>query len=649
MTQGGTKKPRAKKGAAKGKGGRKKAKKAEPEVEPEVIPAEAEETDATEAEEAPAPVPAKSTRGKKRGSAAVEDSMVSTASAPATKKRATRTRGSAMEDASTANDNTAMADIPPPSKTPAPKSGRMSKPRTGSNSSFASVVSMSSFHHGPEDFPDDDEIERQLEADLARESSADEMVDDLPSSPVPQAKQKTAKAKPATKKSTDYAMFDPEPMVAESSDVDEELEALQRQMESEAKYTQGIKVSKQGSKPGSRKVSKQVAKPVPAPRKVSNPVQPKVPSPPPHQEETEEEPMSSAASAIESELSEDDNDTIVQESPVRQTSASRGRSMSVVSHDSEALVSQSEAEAGETEADTDGESVAESVAESVVGSIAESVAESVAESIAESVAGSVAESVAESIAESVAETVVESVAESALDEEEELEAEDEVNELPPPKSRPVLKKPTLMNFDSSSPAPRQVINNDPTTSEFEAAFESEDFQVAEDPQSSPARTVERPSTPPRQTDSYYSPAPSAQQPVLSPSQSPQASDAENQPPSTAAKRPALAVLTPTREPASPSKRNVIAGLKTSAPWTAANLDAIFAGTNGDKENGSADKFLKQGKELSSDEKRMTVEQWIYFNAAEAEERLKIECENMVSRFETEGSRAMRSLEGLVVD
>jgi hypothetical protein len=46
---------------------------------------------------------------------------------------------------------------------------------------------------------------------------------------------------------------------------------------------------------------------------------------------------------------------------------------------------------------------------------------------------------------------------------------------------------------------------------------------------------------------------------------------------------------------------------------------------------------------------MTVEEWVYFNATEAEKMLKQECETMVSRFESEGTKAMNVLEGLIVD
>lgn len=78
-----------------------------------------------------------------------------------------------------------------------------------------------------------------------------------------------------------------------------------------------------------------------------------------------------------------------------------------------------------------------------------------------------------------------------------------------------------------------------------------------------------------------------------------------------------------------------------------DLDAIFAELG--KENYVPGSNLLKGIQLTSPEKKMTVEEWIYHNANLAEQRLKVECETMVSRFESEGGRAMRSLEELVAE
>jgi hypothetical protein len=153
---------------------------------------------------------------------------------------------------------------------------------------------------------------------------------------------------------------------------------------------------------------------------------------------------------------------------------------------------------------------------------------------------------------------------------------------------------------------------------------------------------------------------------LTPSLSPQSSDAENQPPSSKpptvkqvgakpqSSRIPLAASTPTT---SPSKRNIIAGLQSSHPWTAVDLDEILLQSPSDaraeKENAISGLLaeavgkVKKG-ELTSPEKRMTVEEWIMYNASLAEEKLRGECERMVGVFEREGGRAMRVLEGVVL-
>jgi hypothetical protein len=50
--------------------------------------------------------------------------------------------------------------------------------------------------------------------------------------------------------------------------------------------------------------------------------------------------------------------------------------------------------------------------------------------------------------------------------------------------------------------------------------------------------------------------------------------------------------------------------------------------------------------LTSPEKKMTVEEWIQYNAHLAEEKLRNECERMVGTFEREGTRAMQSLQAV---
>lgn len=143
--------------------------------------------------------------------------------------------------------------------------------------------------------------------------------------------------------------------------------------------------------------------------------------------------------------------------------------------------------------------------------------------------------------------------------------------------------------------------------------------------------------------------------------SPQSSDAENQPPSSrpAISRPPLSPLksqltliplaaaTPISSPA----KEKASRLHSTLPWTAVDIGEIFSNTpGGDKEN---DPFIlakasgSAETELTSPEKKLTVEQWIHFNAQRGEERLRNECERIVGKFEDEGVRALRTLEGIV--
>lgn len=559
MAQG--KKPRAKKATAKAaKGGRKKTKK-------EVTPVDDASDAGDESEVISQPPPAKSTRGRKRGSEAVDDSMMSTASAPAAKKRATKTRASAVES-SIASEDTAVPDAPAPAPSKA-KGGRQSKTRKASVAISVANTSIASLRATPEAFPDDDEIERQLEADLERQLTEDEFVYEYRR---PSAQPETKPTDVTTKKSAAYRMLDPEPSEADEAEVDGELQALQNEMQLDEPEKE-LKVAKKGRKAtGTRKASKQTKA-----KKAKKPSPSPSPPPPPPVE------------SIESEVEEQDDqsvistDTVVKnvdsvDSMTEKRGRERSRRSSIASEDSVDMMTYVEQD----------------------------------------------------------ETPIKSTRGQGAEEEQ----------LPEPSPTP-------------SPGPDAQLTSE---AHFAADMDDDDLlaadddmQIAEDPieaATSPVATsvMEPPSTP----GHMISPAPSAKQAALSPSQSPQSSDAENQPPSSrpsaSAKRIALAPLAATPSRMSPSKRNVIAGLQSTTAWSAANLDAIFSSPKAgvDKENG-VERLLKQGKELSSPEKQMTVEEWIHFNAGEAEKKLKHECERMVSLFENEGTRAMNVLGGLAVE
>jgi hypothetical protein len=182
-----------------------------------------------------------------------------------------------------------------------------------------------------------------------------------------------------------------------------------------------------------------------------------------------------------------------------------------------------------------------------------------------------------------------------------------------------------------------------------------------------------PRSPLRNTTTSARPTPTPQrnnipqgQKETTPPPSPQSSDAENAPPSTRppSTRPPLAPLSPSKNqitrvplapgtpravPLSPSK--IGGGLRSDIPWTSVDVEMIFATQTpgGEKEN--MDIFGGMGVEkggLTSPEKKMTVEEWINWNAQKAEDGLRAESERVVGIFEREGGRALTVLEGIEV-
>ncbi|KAF7625304.1 putative chromosome segregation protein BIR1 [Aspergillus flavus] len=143
-----------------------------------------------------------------------------------------------------------------------------------------------------------------------------------------------------------------------------------------------------------------------------------------------------------------------------------------------------------------------------------------------------------------------------------------------------------------------------------------------------------------------------------PSLSPQSSDVENQPPSLKPSATRPPVGSPSKQQTvriplapntpSPTKRNTNAGgLRTTHPWNPIDIDEILLAGNSDKENVDLSSALYSVKgDLTSPEKKMSVEEWIKWHAKNGEEKLRQECERLVGQFEREGARAMRVLEGI---
>ena len=690
MTQTG-KKSRAKKGTASKR--KTKTKKEEP-AEPEEAPAPQ-----TYESSPVAPPPTRATRGKKRGSDAVDESTMTVVSeAPARKKRATRKESTAVESSVLEPvEDEVLADDPAPKKTTGRKKGRGSTARDTSKIPARSNVSMSSvasFQTLPEDFPDDDEIERQLEADLERPLTDDEDITADSDSERHKAKAKAAKSKKKAeeKKSENFAMFDPSPAEPDDNDVEDELNALRAEMEVDEpvkapeQEPEQLQIPKKGRKAGTRKASKQTkskkTKTVdPPPEEHIVPVEPQ-PEPQPEMEpepEPEMEPQSEPEMepepepemepepqlepdevADEEDASLGSTDTVVKKSePERPVSRNNGHGR--LSRSS--FASQSPTEADELAEDPVELHAVESTEPPKKRGRGRPSKASVAS------AGSIQPT--EKQAEPVEPPKKRGRGRpSKASQGSASGAATQAKAADPPVKRSRGRPPKKLSVESKSEEAEAQLQEEAHAADVRAQEESKAL-AAEPPeifdeeaglspvQESPVapssasrQLAQAPSTP----GHGVSPSASARQAALSPSQSPQSSDAENAPPSSreaasaTTKRVALAPVAATPVQSSPSKRNVLAGLQSQTPWKPLDLDAVL-GTPfaGDGKENSVESLLRKGKELSSPEKQMTVEEWVYFNAGEAEKLLKHECEAMVSRFESEGTKAMNVLEGLRVE
>jgi hypothetical protein len=551
MTAGGTKRGRAKK-ATTAKGKKTRGKKDEP-VEVLEDPPE---------EELPPPPPPKPTRGRKRTSDAVEDPALANAEAPATKKRATRVRRSNTVDTTVIEpeqDQEMVDTVPAPAAKAARKKSSASSVRNNRKVSTASTASTASLRYASNDVLDDEELDRQLQADLDRPLTDDEMIVGDSDSERKKAPAKGKGKKAAAKKTAqptqelptdDHAMFDPSPVEIDDADVSAELKELREKMEVEE--AESLQVPKKGRKAGLRKASKQT-KAQKAQEKDAE-IQPET------QPEAEsvadvEDALATVEPSDEHDASIASNATVLKNSTMSTAAPKkRGRPKKISTQ------SQSQPD----------------------------VVEAHPEPPRKPVHADLTESVHKSSTSSTSRAAVAAM-------------QPKHRALPPP------------------PA---------TEDELQA-----------------------PSTPRAAKPS----ASVTKQPAPSPSQSPQSSDAENQPPSSkpsntaSSTRVALAPVAATPIKASPSKRNVnfLSGLQSNQPWTAVDLDFVFEELG--KENVMLAPALPTGVQLTSPEKKMTVEEWIYHNACLAEQRLKGQCEATVSKFESEGGRAMRVLEELVVD
>jgi len=623
---------KAKKTAPKGKKTRVKKSEAVEVVE---APEPEDANFKVKVEEAP-----KAMRGRKRKSAEDnEDQSVAEIQASAPKRRATRTRGG------TAIDESVLGTTAGPEE--APKTRKRGRPSANEKARVVSTAPVASLHAH---IPDDDTIDRALEADLERPLTDDE--EEKP--PVP----------PPSKNAKTHAMFNTEPIDIDEAAIDAELEM----MEVESKPLPKAKGAK-GKQP--RKVS---AKQQAAARQAADAEARRVAEVEAEAARiAEEDTAQQIVSELEHSVSIQHSSPIIQ--PKRQRATSRTQhapkrdtrastvsvsksDVSIVDHSiSMAVFDETKDDSGnETDASMESQSTIVRGGSKRRGStlkkgkskkaISRHIEEIVHKSI-EVPAKDEEEAYVQPSGKGKGKEVM--VAEQVSPTVEETLAEEEPELVPFAKEQ----MPKITKSKSAKGRGR------PAKAAISAAVvQDSDIDMDDEP------SVLNTPTPKSTKSKAAHPLPRIPPPTptpkeATPSQSPQSSDAENHPPSSKPSAPPKHTSTPrsitTRVPLaattpsmSPSKRNIIAGLQSTHPWTAVDLDSLFLKSPGNEngtEFGAAIDKVKNG-ELTSPEKKMTVEEWIKHNAQVAEEKLKEQCEKMVGRFESEGTKAMRTLEGI---
>ncbi|KAI0404633.1 hypothetical protein F4802DRAFT_566820 [Xylaria palmicola] len=394
---------------------------------------------------------------------------------------------------------------------------------------------------------------------------------------------------------TTHAMFDPVPQEIDDAVINAELKALEAEMEVEPAKT--LNVPKKGRQAGTRKVSKQTTKKT----KKKAPIEPT-----PEPEHTVDQDMD--------ELAEGQDVSIVSNATIVRTSISSTAAPRKRGRPSKASIA--------ARAELQAEPAAQPNSEQEIGP------------------------------EKASLTKPQPVSEPEVEPEPEIESEPAPEPEPEPEPEHELQSDSEFEPEpQSEPHPEPTKTVSPKAAVPKAAKKSPPSRDKSLPPLPPdSDHIQPPSTP----KAMISPAPAAKQAAVSPSQSPQSSDAENQPPSSKpsntsnSTRVALAPVPATPAQSSPSKRNIISGLQSTQPWEATDIERIFDDL--DQENVlSTGHFLRSGTDLTTPEKQMTVEEWIHYNAEQAEKQLKHECEAIVMAFEREGTRAMQALEGIVVE
>jgi hypothetical protein len=609
------------------KGRKTRAKKAEP-VE---VPAPEPEDDDFEVKVDQEPKP---TRGRKRKSEQDHDTTVPAVDieAPPLKRRATRTRGSMAVNESIIGS---AENIQLESSKPGSRKGRASTKSTRK----ASAASMASLR-AP--VMDDNEIDQALEADLARRLSDDEETHTIVPVKTPSRSSKVAKA--------DHVMFGMNPVEVDDAAIEAELEAMDVDSKPlpKAKGANG----KQARKPSAKQqaAAKKAAEAEAEAQQLAE----------------KDEASQQIAAELEHSISFQHSSPIILQKKQSASSRPAGRQMpgratrgsvlstsdniSIIGDYPETIDDHKDDFGHETDASIASQSTVVRGGPSRRGSTMKKGRGGKKDTSRNS------EEIVHKSQEAVEK--IPSAKDKRITHLEEVSMTEEVFYTPVPEfPQPASKEPGPKATKAKVAKPRGRPPKAAPEASEPAATNVDSERAKEAPvQTKATQQKTKPAVVPR------SPTPAPIE--ATPSQSPQSSDAENHPPSSkpsaapkktatphsTTKRIPLAATTPS---VSPSKRNVVAGLQSLHPWTAVDLETVFikspSGVNGignatDIFGGAVDKI--RNADLTSSEKKMTVEEWIHHNAHMAEEKLKNECERMVGTFESEGTRAMRALEGV---
>lgn len=605
--------------------------------------------------------PAKATRGKKRksedahehtedtGSVIMEESLPK----PPAKRRATRSRASTVEPESfrarEQDSDLHMTDgesmLPPPAPAPR-KGGKSGRTRGSSNVRKASATSTASMASLRAPIPNDAEIEAALEADLDRPLT-DEESDSAPQQ-IPSTKaRRLTRTKPVSKQAT--ASTAPTRRTTRTSTLPGHT--TQAEIELEIKAEHNLKHSsppQQSRAPKSRKASKKHAG--------MNSVEANILQEPHHA--PVEEPNVSISQGAQSKTTK-----------TRQTSRQMAQHNSRISAVSDVptveypnLDLNSSALGSRTAGDESGHETDASVQNHTTKKRGPKKGTRKAKATKKT--GLISQNIEDIVQPEVDPEIHDEPKSDAMIVDEPEAVDNQIVEVagPAQETKRKITKPTKTKKTNAKPV---VVPKSPSPAPMADEPWTDGILGESTPLPSAVPRIQTPS--PTQSAHAQTPAttnktveisPKASTPQRTPRPvaSPQSSDAENRPPSSrpSAIRPPLDIQSPSKAQtvriplaastptASPSKRN-ISKLQTSMPWTAVDIEKIFlASPDADKENLN----MALSGALTSPEKKLTVEEWIYQNARKGEEQLRNECERLVGRFEGEGVRALKSLEGI---